>query len=403
MTQSFDYDVVIVGARCAGSATAMLLARQGHRVLLVDRATFPSDTLSTHIVWHAGVERLQRWGIADAIAASGCPPVRDVVFDPGPAVLRGRPRPAGGADHALCVRRTVLDTLLVDAAATAGAELALGTAVTGVIRDDGRVTGVRIGDTDVRARLVIGADGMHSRIAREVQAPTYHEVPSLTCLYYTYFGDIDVDHLQLTDRPGRSSGFAPTNDGLMLVVTIAPARDAQSFRADPEACFYAALDLAPEVASIVRSGHRVDRFHGTADLPNFFRQAVGDGWALVGDAGCHKDPFTAQGISDAFRDAELLATAVDAGLRDPAAMASALGSYHKLRDEAMLPMYELTTEMASVEPPPDDLVALLRALVGQPEAIADFLGIFAGSVPIGSFFDDGNIARIFDGAAALAT
>lgn len=403
MTQTSDFDVVIVGARCAGSATAMLLAEQGHRVLLVDRATFPSDTLSTHIVWQAGVERLQRWGIADAIVASGCPLVRDVVFDTGHAVLRGRPRPAGGADAALCVRRTVLDNLLVDAAGAAGAELSLGTSVTGVIWDDGRVTGVRLGDTDVRAPLVIGADGLHSRVAREVAAPTYHEVPSLTCLYYAYFSDIDVDHLRLTDRPGRGFGFAPTNDGLTLVVAIAPLGDAQSFRDDTEACFYATLDLEPEVASIVRSGRRVDRFHGTADLPNFFRQAAGDGWALVGDAGCHKDPITAQGISDAFRDAELLAAAVDTGLRDPAGMATALRAYQEQRDQAMLPMYEFTTEMASFEPPPDELVALLQALPGQPDHIADFLGVFAGSVPVRSFFDDENIGRIFDSAAAIAT
>src|SRR5688572_19759923 len=132
------FDAIIIGARCAGSPTAMLLARQGHRVLLVDRATFPSDTLSTHIVWQAGVERLTRWGIADAIAASGCPPLRDVVFDVGPIVLRGRPRAIGQVDHAFCVRRTVLDTVLVEAAAAAGAELCLGTAVADLTWDAGR-------------------------------------------------------------------------------------------------------------------------------------------------------------------------------------------------------------------------------------------------------------------------
>jgi flavin-dependent dehydrogenase len=295
----------------------------------------------------------------------------------------------------------VLDSLLVDGAAAAGAELSLGTAVSSLTWDDGRVTGVCIGDTEVRAELVIGADGMHSRVAREVQSPTYHDRPSLTCLYYTYFSDIEVDHLQLTDRPGRGFGFMPTNDGLTLVVTIAAADDAPSFRADPEPCFYATVDLDPEVASVVRSGRRVDRFHGTADLPNFFREAAGDGWALVGDAGCHKDPITAQGISDAFRDADLLATAVDAGLRDPATMATALRSYQEQRDQAMLPMYEFTTEMASFEPPSDDLIALLQALVGQPGHIADFLGVFAGSVPVPRFFDDENIGRIFEGAPAV--
>jgi 2-polyprenyl-6-methoxyphenol hydroxylase-like FAD-dependent oxidoreductase len=400
MTTSSDFDVVVVGGRCAGAATAMLLARQGHRVLVVDRATFPSDTLSTHIVWQAGVERLARWGIADAIVASGCPPVHDVVLDTGPVVLAGRPRPAGETDYLLCVRRTVLDSLLIDAAATAGAELSLGTPVTGLRWDDGRVTGVRIDDTEVTAQMVIGADGMHSRVAREVDAKSYHEVPSLTCLYYSYFSGIEADHLQLTDRHERSCGFAPTNDGLTIVVTIAPARDAGRFRHDVEASFFGALDLAPDVGELVRSGQRVDRFHGTADLPNFFRQASGPGWALVGDAGCHKDPFTAQGISDAFRDAELLSSAVDTGLRDPAVMPAALQTYQAQRDEAMLPMYEQTTEMASFAPPDDDFVALLEAVAGRPEHIADLLGTFAGSVPITDFFADDNVGRIFEGVAA---
>src|SRR5262252_74108 len=113
------YDAIIVGARAAGSPTAMLLARKGHRVLLLDRAEFPSDTLSTHYIHQPGVARLARWGLLDQVVAGGCTPVREAIFDPGPFTLTGTPPPADGHADAYAPRRTVLDAILLEAAAKA--------------------------------------------------------------------------------------------------------------------------------------------------------------------------------------------------------------------------------------------------------------------------------------------
>ncbi len=398
MTKHPDYDVIVIGARCAGSATAMLLARSGYRVLLIDRATFPRDTLSTHIVWQSGVERLTRWGLADAVAASGCPPVSEVVFDADPIVLAGRPRPYRQVDHAFCVRRTVLDTILAESAAAAGAELRLGTTVSDLLWEGDTVSGVRVDGAAVTARIIIGADGVHSLVAGSVHAAEYETTPPLTCLYYSYFSGADVDTIRICQRPGRAVGYAPTNDGLTLAVAIAPIADYPRIRADVEGAFTASLNLVPEVARIVRAGRREDRIRGTADLPNYLRVPNGPGWALVGDAGCHKDPYTAQGISDAFRDAELLAEAVDAGLREERPMTAALTEHHRRRDEAILPMYALTTEMAAMQPPSDELAALLSGLVGQPDAISQFLGVLAGSASVTEFFAPENVDQIAVGA-----
>jgi 2-polyprenyl-6-methoxyphenol hydroxylase-like FAD-dependent oxidoreductase len=389
------YDAIIIGGRCAGASTAMLLARAGHRVLLIDRATFPSDTISTHIIWPSGVERLERWGLEPEIAGSGCPPIHDVTLDAGEIVLNGRPTSIGGVGQTYCVRRTILDSILVEAAAKAGVDVRLGTAVSDLVFDqDGAVTGIKAGGAIDSARIVIGADGLHSLVAKAVVAAEYETKPSLTCCYYSYWSDVDVDGIRICQRPGRAFGYAPTNEDLTMVVAFAPVAEFREMRADVEGHFLATLELAPEVGAAVRAGHREDRFHGTADLPNFFRVPFGPGWALVGDAGYHRDPLTAQGISDAFRDAELLAAALDAGLRGPRPMDAALVDYQSERDAAAMPMYELTTDMASLEPPPPELAALLGAIDGRPEEISQFLGVFAGSVPVAEFFAPDNIERI---------
>src|SRR5262245_5410813 len=177
------YDVIVVGARCAGSPTAMLLARQGHRVLVVDRASFPSDTISTHLIHPPGVAALARWGLLDRLIATNCPAIGTYVFNMGPLVLSGAP---GKPDSPVSYgpRRTVLDKLLVDAAREAGAEVREEFTVDEVLSEDGRVTGIRghaKGGAPVteRARVVIGADGLHSTLARAVSPEAYREKPAL--------------------------------------------------------------------------------------------------------------------------------------------------------------------------------------------------------------------------------
>ncbi len=393
------YDVIVVGARAAGSPTAMLLARKGYRVLAVDRATFPSDTLSTHVIHAPGVAALRRWGLLDQVVATGCPPIEGYLFDFGMFAISGTTRPADGVNTAYAPRRTVLDAILVDAARAAGAEVREDANVEEVLLEDGRVVGVRVDGVEERARLVIGADGRHSHVARAVAAREYNTKPRLQYSYFTYFSNLPVKRLESYIRPDRGIGCAPTNDGLTMVVVGWPYAEAAAYKADVEANFMATLELAPGLAELVAGATREAPFLGGA-VPSWFRQPYGDGWALVGDAGCNKDPITAQGISDAFYDAEHCSEAVDAWLRGEATYDDAMGAWHRDRDARELPIYELTAEFATLELPPPELQEVLGAVAGNQDAMDDFISVIAGVVSPVDFFSEENVGRIFAAAGA---
>jgi flavin-dependent dehydrogenase len=400
------YDAIVVGARCAGSPTAMLLARQGYRVLLVDKVRFPSDTLSVHYIHQPGVAHLKRWGLLDQIIASYCPPVRRQRLDFGPVVLEAAPPPADGVAEGYAPRRTVLDAILIDAAAAAGAEVRERFTVDGLLMDGDRVTGIRghagSGIVTEKARIVIGADGLHSRVARIVGAPRYDARPALTCAYYSYWDDLPVQGVEIYARPDRLIAAGGTNDGQTSIIVYWPIAAFHEVRRDIEAHFLAALDLIPDLAERVRAGRRAERFRGTADLPNVFRKPYGPGWALVGDAGYHKDPITAQGISDAFRDAALLVEAIDDGFTRRRSLTAALANYERCRNEAVLPLYELTCQLATLQPPAPEQQQLLAALQGNEEQTSRFIGTIAGTVAIPEFFAPENVDRILRQARAGA-
>jgi flavin-dependent dehydrogenase len=393
------YDAIVVGARCAGSPAAMLLARKGHRVLLVDRGSFPSDTLSCHFLHQPGVARLQSWGLLPEVARSNCPPVRSQLLDVGPFALKGSPAPAGEVTDAYAVRRTVLDKILIDAAARAGAEVRERFSVDELLADDGRVTGIRgreAGSAAVteRARIVIGADGRNSLVARSVAAPSYNVHPSLTCAYYSYWSGVELEAAELYSRPGQMIVAAPTNDGQVFVIVYWPNAAFHRVRSDIEGSFMSALDLAPGLADRIRGGTRSERFRGTGTLPNFYRRPHGDGWALVGDAGYHKDPITALGMTDAFRDAELLADAIDAGLSGRQPLNTALAEYEWRRNEATGETYETTIQFAQLEPPPAEMQPLFEALRDNEEETGRLFGTVTGTVSAAEFYGPENIARI---------
>jgi 2-polyprenyl-6-methoxyphenol hydroxylase-like FAD-dependent oxidoreductase len=401
------YDAIVVGARCAGSPTAMLLARRGYRVLLVDRAPFPSDTLSTHYIHQPGVARLEHWGLLEQVTATSCPPAGPLTLDAGPFALVGTPPPAGAAEVAYAPRRRLLDSILLEAAADAGVEVRERFSVDSLVRRCELVTGIRghaaAGATVTeKARIVVGADGLRSVVARAVRAPEYHLRPSLTCAYYTYWRGVSLAGAELYPRDGRMIVTAPTNDGESIVIVFWPKESFRRVRADVERSFLDSLELAPSLAERLRAGERADRFYGAAELPFFFRKPYGPGWALVGDAGYHKDPITAQGISDAFRDAELLTDAIDAGLSGRRPLEEALAGYERERDEDSLPIYALTHQMASLVPPTPDQQALYSALRGNQREIDRFFGVIAGTVPVAEFFAPENIARIVGGEALAA-
>lgn len=401
------YDAIVVGARCAGSPTAMLLARKGYRVLLVDRAGFPSDSLSTHYIHQPGVARLARWGLLDSVIASNCPPARQQCFDAGPFTLCGTPTAVDGVKDAYAPRRTVLDSILVDAAATAGAEVREHFSVSEIVTEGSRVIGIRgraAGGSPVleKARIVIGADGLHSLVARQVQAPTTLLRPTYTCAYFTYFSELPVAGAELYPRPGRMIIAAPTNDAQAFVIVYWPHAMFHQVRADIAGHFFAALDLAPSLAERVRQARQSERFRGTGDLRNFFRRPYGPGWALVGDAGYHKDPITAQGISDAFRDAELLAEAIDDGLAGRSTLDEALAEYERRRDAAAMAIFEMTCQLATLEPPPAEMEQLFGALRHNQAETDRFFGAIAGTVPIPEFFSPENLGAIIAGTEATA-
>jgi flavin-dependent dehydrogenase len=377
----------------------MLLARKGHRVLLLDKAGFPSDTLSTHYIHQPGVARLHRWGLLDKVVASGCPPVERQVFDVGPFALTGVPPPADGITAGYAPRRTILDKILVDAAVEAGVDVREHFSVEELVTDGERVTGIRgrsQGGSLVReeARIVIGADGIRSVIARMLGAPTYNERPASSCAYYTYWSNVPIHAAELYPRPERMLIAAPTNDGLTLTIVYWPETAFHEVRADIEKHFMQALDMVPGLAERVRAGSRAEKFRGSAELRGFFRRPYGPGWALVGDAGYHKNPITAEGITDAFRDADLLANAIDDTFAGRLSTADALAGYEHKRNEAAMPLYHMTCDLAKLEPPPPEMQNLFAALRGNEEQSGRFIGTIAGTVPIPEFFSPENMRRV---------
>jgi flavin-dependent dehydrogenase len=278
------YDAIVVGARCGGSPAAMLLARKGYRVLLVDRARFPSDTYRQHFIRQPGVACLKRWGLLDRVAASNCPAVGAMTVDFGDFPLTGSVAPVDGVVDAYAPRRFVLDTLLVDAAVEAGAELRAGFAVDDLVVEDGRVAGVRGREVGKRgggalvverARVVVGADGLHSLVARTVQAPVYHARPAVACYYHSYWSGVPVDGLEVYRRDNRFVVAFSTNDGRTGITVGWQHQRFHAVRVDVEGYYLAALDLVPGLAERVRGGRREEPFAGTADLPNRFRSPTG--------------------------------------------------------------------------------------------------------------------------------
>jgi 2-polyprenyl-6-methoxyphenol hydroxylase-like FAD-dependent oxidoreductase len=376
----------------------MLLAQRGHRVLVVDRSTFPSDTLSTLVIQPEGVAALQRWGLFDEVASTGCPPIQRYRFDFGPVVISGSPRPVDGNATAIAPRRTVLDKILVDAAARAGAEVREGFTVDEVLVEAGLVVGIR-GHADggaelvERGRVVIGADGHNSRVARAVKAECYHEKPVLENAFYTFWRDLPIDAFTTVIRGDRAFAAIPTNDDLTLLLVGCPFAHASDFRRDVEANYFAAIERDPEWADRVAGATRVERFTG-GGVPNFYRKPYGPGWVLVGDAGYTKDPITAQGICNAFVDAERVAAALDEAWSPGGSFDDAMARYHAERDAATLPMYEFTTQLATLEPPPPEMQELLGAMAGNQPAMDAFISLNAGTMSPPEFFDPDHLARL---------
>lgn len=400
------YDVIVLGARAAGSPTAMLLARHGHRVLCVDRATFPSDTVSTHMITVEGSAQLRRWGLLPQVVASGCPAVTrielDLDFDRyGHFVLEGFPDPVDGDFAAIYApKRTILDKILVDAASAAGAEVREGFLVSDVLVEDGQVVGIRGRDASgseviEKARLVVGADGIRSKVAATAGAPEYYTAPAKAFGYYGYWAGVELRGLEFYTRPGATVIAFPTNDDHAAIFVERPERDFEDFKRDLVHQYVATVErVAPDLAARMADGQLAGQLKGAGKRPNFFRKPYGPGWALVGDAGAHKDPITAQGITDAFRDAELLSQAVHEALSGASTMEAALAEYEARRNSMLKPLYDFIVDHAEMQPFDDTFQDVLAALRGNQPAIDDFFGVIQNTVPWEEFFSPSNLSSI---------
>jgi flavin-dependent dehydrogenase len=403
-----SYDVIVIGARCAGATTAMLLARAGLDVLLVDRAELPSEIPHGHFIHRHGPQRLARWGLLEPILGTNCPPVTSMTSDFGDFPLVGRDLVADGVPLGVAPRRALLDGVLVGAAVDAGVELRDRFAVQDYASDGERITGIvgrdaRSGSRSTElATVVVGADGRNSGLARRVEAPVSASAPTATCWYFSYYSGVRCPGVELYGRPGRVIFAFPTNDDLVGLFVGFPTAELPAVRADVEPHVLAAVDAIPELAQRIRGGRREERFYGATQLPNFLRKPWGSGWALVGDAGCHKDPYMALGICDALRDAELLAEALTDGLSSRRKLPDALADYERQRDESTREDFQTNLAMAQLGPLPEHERRLRAALRFDQEATNHFFLAIQRMVPLETFFNAENIDRIILAARARA-
>jgi len=403
------YDAIVIGARCAGAATAMLLARLGHRVLLLERGVIPSDVHRGHFIHRHGPKRLADWGLLEKVVATNCPALTTHLTDFGDFPLIGRDIRVGNVAWGYAPRRRQLDQLLVEAAIEAGVEFRPSFLVEDCLWGGDRVEGIRGRDLRTRtssaekALITIGADGRNSTVARTVNAACYEETPALTCWYFSYWIGVPTEGFEWYLRKDRVIFAFLTNDNLFAIFIGWPIDKFASVKADIEGEFMSVVDLIPGFRERVRSGRRVERFYGAADLPNFLRRPFGPGWALVGDAGCHKDPMMAHGICDAFRDADFLTAAIHESLAGQCPLDDALMRYERRRNEVTMAEYRDNIAAARFTPISPELLRLRLALRGNQEDTNRFIMTLEGWISHEEFFNPENLERILanDGASSV--
>jgi flavin-dependent dehydrogenase len=386
-----EYDVVIVGARCAGSPLATLLARAGLDVCVVDQARFPSDTLSTHIIQAHGVGILDRLGLLDTLLGLGAAEIDRFTLINDDVRIDGGAEP--GDLPALCIRRVTLDDALVQAADAAGAEVCTRTRVTGVLHDDGRVVGVETGDGPIRARLVVGADGMRSNVAEWVGAREYHVVPGGRMFAVGYFEGVRnmEGHLRIGRVGDNAFIAAPADGGLYMAGVGISLSESAAFKADRDASFERGLRAWPELADLVAGSTRVGPMRMITAWHSFFREAAGPGWALVGDAGHFKDFTPGQGISDALRQVDHLAPAIAAGLAGD--LDAELRRWWAWRDDDAWDMYWFAADLGSAGGSTPLETRVLRNVSKHPDGARDLLKVFDHQIPPVELFTTPRLAR----------
>lgn len=416
------FDAIVIGARCAGSPTAMLLARKGHRVLVVDRATFPSDVISTHFLWPHGSSYLKRWGLLEKVqtvtpsftqlklVSEGIPLTGSVPLD----LLKQHFQTLHGDDHGLVqtymsVRRRVLDEVLVNAAAEAKVEVRQGCLVERLLMDGDRVVGIagRTKDGTVfeeRAQVVIAADGRNSFLARTLDLPKFDRRKRCTFAYWSYFSGFSVPEGQIHRRGRMAAAVVPTNFNQNMVLVWGPGEWFEAFKRDVKGNHQRALDfVCPEIGEAVRNGMREERFYGTADQDAYLRPLSGQGWVLAGDAECFKDQCTATGMTHAFRDAELVAAAVDRSLTGQGTFQENFKIYEsRRRSQSSAAYYDYVCTYAEMKPLRHDELLLLVALRSNQLEADRFIATHADVAPVADFFTSSNLFQLLEQARESA-
>ncbi len=370
-------EVVVVGARCAGSAAAIALARAGREVVVFDRVSFPADTISTHLLWPSHLTELQELGVLDEVRALGAPPLTTALAGMCGLTVRAE----FDTPYAMCVRRTGLDAVLVQAARDAGADVREGVRVTELLRAGSRVVGVRCDDgTEMHAPLVIGADGRRSTVARAVGAEQpYRVTTSGRACFYAYWEDRDDEWRAIAAqwREGGELGTAfPCDDGLVLVLLQPPAARAEAFRGDLAGEYERTVAAIPELARRLQGCRLATKVRAATGIESYFRRSAGPGWALAGDAGHFKDPVTAQGIRDALRYGRRLGELAAPVLGDPAALDAALRAWERERERDCIEVYQWTNVLARGDAPTPLEVELYRAAVEDRALSQAMLAVF---------------------------
>lgn len=345
-----DADVIIVGFRCAGAPLALALHRAGLKVIVVDRDPFFTDQpISTHAIQPYGMKMLDRVGLGDVVRALA-PPNRAFRFQVEDSYMQVD---LDGAADSRSPRRAKLDPALQKAVLAEGIDARERTAVVGLSKDGERVTGVRVknasGERELRARLVVGADGRNSTIAKMVGARAYLESVTPNGFYWSYFEQTPV----FTSDPRYDWGACihieaegsravfQTDSGLLLMAGGGRRNVMEAWRSDPGAALWEHLRRGKLTAPLLEGTRMVAKPVGMLSLHFFMKQAVGPGWALVGDSGLHLDPTPGLGITDAVRDAVALAEAIVDGSE------KAMMLYWRRRDADSLGLYHFAGEMGS--------------------------------------------------------
>lgn len=416
------FDAIVIGARCAGSPAAMLLARKGYRVLVVDRATFPSDVISTHFLWPHGSSYLKRWGLLDRVLAVTPSHIQLKLVNEGISLtgsvplelLRQHFQTLHGDDHGLVqnymsVRRRVLDEILVEAAASANVELRQGCAVERLLMDGDRVVGVAGRTKDgtafeERARVVVAADGRNSFLARALQLPKFDQRRRCTFAYWSYFSGFSLPEGQIHRRGRLAAAVVPTNFAQNMVLVWGPGEWFESFKKDIRGNHQRVLDfVCPQIGGAVREATREERFYGTADQDAYLRPLSGPGWVLAGDAGCFKDQCTATGMTHAFRDAELVAAAIDQSLANGGAFEENFKTYEsRRRSQSSAAYYDYVCTYAEMKPLRHDELLLLVALRSNQREADRFLATHADISPVADFFTSSNLFQLLEQARESA-